>query len=459
MINQFENHISLFKKNKEKNKKMLNKFHSSINLLFMIAIAALFFTGCLSAPNYDAAKAAETQDISDYCDYKVTRCKLPDGRKVDMYVFNEELDLMFWQNAQYRHSSTKWKKNIASGSVAESWTAKGAKGPETPFWEAYDSIIVKYGGDKIGEVMSSNKILSYYDRNDLGELSDYLVTPNSSAQGCYEDSEAVYLITVCHPKNLKSIKNDRNVQNLHKEHYVYSIESLPKKMYEKKRLPNIKPAKITPFNPDSIPDSNRNLTPESPSGNGAYYYDVNLAYQLQWLAVNIACRGVYDMAYTGDFRAKNPTDHYQTRHIKSYLAKDDGRTTKGTILFEGVCFDYADFAYQEMKNNIRNYSNVAGYWMVGTFDNPNDILAYRIAKSGELSDRTINQTPVIENCHNRIHAHDGATCHAWLWVQSTDGTMYWVDPTWTDNTGRPVYGIVRGGQEIRLEPDSRLCVQ
>ncbi|MBQ3824947.1 MAG: hypothetical protein II811_02295 [Spirochaetaceae bacterium] len=97
--------------------------------------------------------------------------------------------------------------------------------------------------------------------------------------------------------------------------------------------------------------------------------------------------------------------------------------------------------------------------MVGTFKDANDIIAYRLAANGETSDMTINQTPVVVFNHNHIRAHEGATSHAWFWVRATDGTVYWVDPTWTDNTGRPVYGIVRGGQEIQLTPDPRLCVQ
>ena len=59
---------------------------------------------------------------------------------------------------------------------------------------------------------------------------------------------------------------------------------------------------------------NSNLEPVTPKGKGEYYYDANFAYRMQWLAVKIACKGIYDMAYTGDFRAKNPTDYYKTRY-------------------------------------------------------------------------------------------------------------------------------------------------
>ncbi len=219
------------------------------------------------------------------------------------------------------------------------------------------------------------------------------------------------------------------------------------------------PAKIQPFNPSAVPDSDRNLAPVTPNGNGAYYYDENLAYHLQWLAVKIACKGVYDMAYTGNFRQKNPVDYYKTSFIKNYLATNDGMASKGATLFEGICFDYADFAYQELKEKRKEYPNVSGFWMVGTFNDPSTIVAYKIAGAGETPTTQINRTPVVIYSENHILAHDNATSHAWIWVQATDGTVYWVDPTWTDNTGRPVYGIVRGGQEIYLKPDSRFCVQ
>ena len=286
------------------------------------------------------------------------------------------------------------------------------------------------------------------------------MTKNSGAQACYEDSQGVYLLTIIRPKNLSVLRENKAEQRRHRGELAYEVAYIPKTMYPKIDPPKLKPAKVTPLSPSAIPNSDRNLAPVAPSGNGSYYYDETLAYQLQWLAVKIACKGVYDMAYTGDFRARNPTDYYKTSFIKKYLATNDGRASKGTTLFEGICFDYADFAYQELKDNKKDYSSrIAKFYMVGTFKDANDIIAYRLAANGETSDMTINQTPVVVFNHNHIRAHEGATSHAWFWVRATDGTVYWVDPTWTDNTGRPVYGIVRGGQEIQLTPDPRLCVQ
>ena len=111
-----------------------------------------------------------------------------------------------------------------------------------------------------------------------------------------------------------------------------------------------------------------------------------------------------------------------------------------------------------MKENTKDYPDVVDFWMVGTFEDSSDIVTYKLAEAGENPTMTINRTPVVVYSHNHILAHDGATNHAWFWVQTTDGIVYWVDPTWTDNSGRPVYGIVRGGKEIQLTPSSSLCV-
>ena len=145
--------------------------------------------------------------------------------------------------------------------------------------------------------------------------------------------------------------------------------------------------------------------------------------------------------------------------IKKYLASNDGKASRGTTLFEGICFDYADFAYQELKDNRKDYPNVANFWMVGTFEDSSTIVQYRIANANESPNSTINRTPVVIDKYSHTRAHDNATNHAWFWVQGTDGVIYWVDPTWTDNIGRPVYGIVRNGLETPLDPAQSMCAR
>ena len=458
---------------------MKKVYHS----LFALAVAAAIclLSSCASTfsmfntPNYKAAEEAHAADVSSYADHVVENCKLPDGKTMTVYVFNNIYDQMKWQNVQSRKFNPKWqqmaKERIASLESLGGRTADNLipywkwmpTGPLSPFWKATASLVDKYGENAALEI-SKNLLspISYYKAEDLGQLAAFMTTLDSAAQACYEDSKGVYIVTICRPNYLKKGAVSKQMQKLHKDEFAYEVGFIPKEMYKVQPV-KLTPAKTQPFNPSDVPDSDRNLAPSIPTGNSAYYYDENLAYRLQWLAVKIACKGVYDMAYTGNFKATNPHDYYKTSFIKSYLASNDGRTSKGTTLFEGICFDYADFAYQELTDNKKEYPNVANFWMVGTFDDGSDIVAYRLAKAGESSTMTINRTPVVVFSHNHILAHlqgNGrpATGHAWFWVQSTDGTVYWVDPTWTDNSGRPVYGIVRGGKEVELPPSSDLCV-
>ncbi|MBR5932393.1 MAG: hypothetical protein IK002_00245 [Treponema sp.] len=417
----------------------------------------------LNTPNFDAAERVLAYDVSAYCDYFIRDCKFPDGKIADAYIFKNVYDQIKWQNAQVRAYSEKWKKiaekDIAFYEKMEKDTSKfkwEPVGPLTPFYKRWGELEKEFGTDEANKICVASSPVTYYKREDLGQLSEYMNTLDCAAQACYEDERGVYLLTIVKTKYIpQNYIVSSEMKKKHKDEFVYEIGFIPKEMYKDEPI-KLEPAKTQPFDPSVIPDSDRNLVPVSTTEKSLYYYDKNLAYQLQWLAVKIACKGVYDMAYTGDFRASNPVDYYKTSFIKNYLATNDGRASKGTTLFEGICFDYADFAYQELSSRKSEYPGIVGFWMVGTTSDSSDIIVYKIADSGEKSNMTINQTPVVVFTHNRIASHGNVKNHAWVWVQSTDGTMYWVDPTWTDNTGKPVYGIVRGGQEIQLESDSRL---
>lgn len=429
-----------------------------------------------NSPNFKRAMDVLATDVSDYYDFLIKDCKLPDGRIADVRVFNNVMDQIRWQNIQARLFSNKWKKNeerdlkeakrrydrdgdYEAYIESVNYTTWHPTGPLTPFYKQWGNLEDKYGMDEANKICVGATPVSYYLPEDLGQLSEYMKTLDCAAQACYEDDEGVYLLTIVRTKWIpQNYIVSAEMKKLHKNEFVYEVGFIPKEMYKFEPV-KLDPAKTKSFDPSVIPDSDRDLTPGKPSGNGAYYYDANLANSLQWLAVKIACKGVYDMAYTGDFSARNPEDCYKTSFIKNYLAKNDGKASKGTLLFEGICFDYADFAYQELTTRKVEYPNVARFWMVGTFENSSDIVIYKIVSDGEKPTMMINNTPVVVFSYQHIVAHDRAVNHAWVWIQTTDGTIYWVDPTWTDNTGRPVYGIVRGDREIPLEPDSRFSVR
>lgn len=425
---------------------------------FFITSASIFNT-----PNYSRAKKDLVTDMSGYYDFLIKKCELPDGKIADVYIFNNIYDQIAWQNVQSRAYSKDWKryaekciKQAEKYDEDTSYYKWNPTGPLTPFYRQWGNLEEKYGSaDAANKICIGASPVSYYKREELGQLSEYMKTLDCAAQACYEDSEGVYLLTIVKTKYIpQSYIVSNKMKKLHKDEFVYEVGFIPKEMYKEDPI-KLDPAKTEPYDPSIIPDSDLNLVPVISTSKGEYYYSEEMATKLQWLAVKIACKGIYDMAYTGNFYAKNPNDYYKTSFIKKYLANDDGKTSRGTLLFEGICFDYAEFAYQEVSAKKSDYLDITRYWMVSTFTDSSDIVLYKVAETGEIPDMTINTTPVVVFAHQHVLAHDAAKNHAWLWLQSSDGTIYWIDPTWTDNTGRPVYGIVRGGKEIQLDPDKR----
>lgn len=182
--------------------------------------------------------------------------------------------------------------------------------------------------------------------------------------------------------------------------------------------------------------------------------------ELQWLAMQIACTGQYNNAQTGDYTHGDPFDYYRPNDIREYLTQQSGIRTK-TDTFYGICFDYAQAAYNNIKNNQSYYENLGmkkgGWYIVATDDDPNPIVLYDPVASDKATLR-MNGVYVKENTRFNVQAHGTATNHAWLWVYGKDGTIYWIDPTWTDNTGYVWWGIVQGGNEVQWNPSQDYCV-
>ena len=73
---------------------------------------------------------------------------------------------------------------------------------------------------------------------------------------------------------LKFLQDNKEMQKLHKNEFAYEVAFIPKEYYKFKPV-KLNPAKTQPFNPSSIPDSDRNLVPLARKGNDTYYYDTN----------------------------------------------------------------------------------------------------------------------------------------------------------------------------------------
>ena len=180
---------------------------------------------------------------------------------------------------------------------------------------------------------------------------------------------------------------------------------------------------------------------------------------IQDLAVVIACKGTYARAEAG--YVDDPDDFYTPNMMASRFASESGNKTM-TATFYGVCFNYAQFAFTEIKN-YKSWYNKQGmyesqFWLAGVHDNPNRIELMGIGTKNDYSRLQNGEYIKTYNTSLRsVKTHNGATNHAWLWIQRADGVWFWVDPTWTDTGGYVVYGYVKNGQEIQCRPDEKYC--
>jgi hypothetical protein len=201
----------------------------------------------------------------------------------------------------------------------------------------------------------------------------------------------------------------------------------------------------------------------------AFVYSVtadDLAELLQDLAIQTACLGMYSAAEAGTIdeitnRYIDPPDWYTPPIMASRFAQMSGARTR-IDTFYGVCFDYAQFAWEDIRRYQATY-NDAGmkgtewYIAVADWNDPYTIILYDPV-SVQNATRILNGVPVREYTRHKVYAHDGASGHAWLWVQHKNGAWYWIDPTWTDNTGFPWWGKVENGKEVQDYPDSTYCM-
>ena len=182
---------------------------------------------------------------------------------------------------------------------------------------------------------------------------------------------------------------------------------------------------------------------------------------IQDLAKQTACIGSYSATQAGGGWYDDPHDYYTPQMLAERFKKMSGERTR-TQTFYGVCFDYAQAAWDDIRVYQSSY-NKAGmkdsqWYIAAVDDDPNYITLYDPV-SKEKSDRKLNGVYLKKNSSFSIQAHGNATHHAWLWIQHQNGNWYWIDPTWTDNTGYVYYGIISNGREVQYTPDNKYCVR
>lgn len=206
---------------------------------------------------------------------------------------------------------------------------------------------------------------------------------------------------------------------------------------------------------------------------------------LQFSNITTACKGQYSATQADKSRFEDPEDWYKPRDLADFFAITSGDRTS-TETFYGICFDYAFDLYKtlwESTTYVEGFTyveNISEVYVAATFDDPNQVLLYEIPR-GEYGDGRIysdwwdldagqrwgkqNNLPMLNGVYvnycgyKKVKAHLNACNHAWVWVLTQDGTWFWLDPTYTDNTGFLYYGYVKDGKEVFMEPKKILSKQ
>lgn len=184
---------------------------------------------------------------------------------------------------------------------------------------------------------------------------------------------------------------------------------------------------------------------------------------LQDLAVQTACLGSYSNAEAKIYNEKDPIDYYTPSIMAERFAEMSGERTR-IETFYGICFDYANCAYEHLEKHKDSYAQLGMYedqfWIAVSISNSN-IIELTNPVSKEEGNFIMNGVPIEtygEYGRFDVKTHDNITHHGWLWVQRFDGVLFWIDPTWTDNLGYVVYGYVGNGKEIQCRPNRELCI-
>lgn len=190
---------------------------------------------------------------------------------------------------------------------------------------------------------------------------------------------------------------------------------------------------------------------------------------IQDLAIQTACIGQYSATQAGGGWYDDPHDYYTPPMMADRFKDMSGNMTR-TNTFYGICFDYAQFAYQDIEKYQSWYNKQGMYenkfWIAGTHENNNEIILQYPEESNHTTVQNGDQI-IVQNgvCviipaggERNVKTHDGITHHAWVWIERADGVQFWIDPTWTDNLGYVVYGYVENGQEVQCRPSREFCI-
>jgi len=177
---------------------------------------------------------------------------------------------------------------------------------------------------------------------------------------------------------------------------------------------------------------------------------------LQMKAVETACYGTYVIPGSNP-----PYDYYTVSSLSRFQSSNNGQITS-VKNFIGVCMDYSVWMFNSIIENkiiFERYGMKQNQLFIAvSSSNPNNgITLYKLSNRNN-ADVSMNGYYFKRHHILSVTPHKNNTNHAWIIIQHNNGTWFWVDPTWTDNTGRVIFGVIENNKEIYKTPIESLCI-
>ncbi len=183
---------------------------------------------------------------------------------------------------------------------------------------------------------------------------------------------------------------------------------------------------------------------------------------IQLIAFITACAGQYSTIQAG-YDSNRKVGNYYTPEMYADGFKSMSGNRTSTQMFYGVCADYA-FAAWNYIHQYKDYFVSIGMKKDGFFivavdeDNKINLFKPKLDEEKTKSNYVLNGIEMITIASYQVHPHENVTHHSWIWIQKNNDDWYWMDPTFSDNTGYIHCGQVINGEEIYLESNPKYTI-
>lgn len=185
--------------------------------------------------------------------------------------------------------------------------------------------------------------------------------------------------------------------------------------------------------------------------------------RIQLITFITACAGQYSAIQAG-YDSNKVIGNYYTPEMYADGFKSMSGNRTSTQLFYGICTDYAFAEWNYINRYKTSLMNIGmkedGFFIVDVNkEKPNIIQLFRpVIDDGTESNYVLNGIEMVKVSEIQAQPHENVTNHAWIWIQKNNDEWYWMDPTFSDNTGYIHFGQVINGKEIYLESNPKYAI-